>query len=135
MKAATVACFLALLGLAGCSLGDEERPKAASAPAREIGEVVRQLERAIARGDWPTVCQDVFTAAARRRAGGADCPRLLRSDVGAVRSPRIETLAITLKKNGAEVRVRTRARGQRPITEVIELRRERGEYRVESLRG
>ena len=135
MKAATVACSLALAGLAGCSLGEEEKPKPAAGPAREVGEVVRQLERAVARGDWQTVCDDVFTAAARRRAGGDDCPRLLRSDAAGVRSPRIEPLAITVKKGGAEVRVRSRARGQRAITEVIELRREGAEYRVEALRG
>lgn len=135
MKAGTVACLLGLLGAAGCSLGDEEKPKTASGPAREIGEVVRQLERAAARGDWQSVCDDVFTANARRRAGGDDCPRLLRSDAAGLRSPRIELLAITVKKGTAEVRVRSRARGQRAITEVIELRRERGEYRVEALRG
>ena len=133
MKAATVACSAALLGLAGCSLGDEEKPGPASGAARQVGEVVRELERAVARGDWQTVCEDVFTAAARRRAGGKDCPRLLRSDAAGLRGPRIETLAITVRKGGAEVRVRSRARGQPPLTDVIQLRRERGEYRVEAL--
>ena len=98
--------------------------------------MVRQLERAVARGDWRTVCEDVFTAAARRRAGRQATARACcaRTRPGcAARASR--PLAITVRKGGAEVRVRSRARGQRPLTDVIQLRRERGEYRVESLRG
>ena len=135
MKAATVACALALAGLAGCSLGGDDEPKPAGREAREVAEVVRQLELALQREDWQAVCDDVFTSDARRRAGGADCRRLLRSDAAGLRRPRIELLGIVVTKNGARARVRTSARGQPPLTDVIVLRRERDGYRVESLRG
>ncbi|HEY8771432.1 MAG TPA: hypothetical protein VIM03_12880 [Thermoleophilaceae bacterium] len=43
---------------------------------------------------------------------------------------------ITLRSRGrAAVRVRSRARGQPALEDVIELKRERGAYRVDSLAG
>jgi hypothetical protein len=97
--------------------------------------VVTGLAAAVRVGDGPTICNDIFTPAARRRAGGPDCPRLLRSDAAGVRSPRIELISIELERGTALVRVRSRARGQAPLADVIELKRMAGGYRVESLRG
>jgi hypothetical protein len=97
--------------------------------------VVEQLRVAAARRDWRAVCEEIFTASARRRAGGRDCRRLLASDAEGLRAPRIQLLGIVVKKDRAEARVRSRARGQPPLVDVILLRREDGEYRVDSLRG
>jgi hypothetical protein len=133
VKWATVACSLALAGLAGCSFGDDDEPEVAPATVRAVELTVAQLERAIARGDWQEVCEDLFTASARRRAGGRACPRLLRSDAEGLHRPTIRILRIDAEGRRAAVRVRSRSRGQRPITDVIELRRVRGAYRVDSL--
>ena len=133
MRAAALAGIAVSLGAAGCSLGGDEEPKPATGATREIGAVVNTLERATATQDFRTICDDLFTAAARRRAGGRDCRRLLRESARDVRAPRIEVLGIEIERDRARVRVRTRARGQGPLPDVIELRRERGEYRVESL--
>jgi hypothetical protein len=119
----------------GCSLGgDEEAPPAAGAPAG-IAAVVNQLERATAARDFATVCDEVFTAAARRHSGGADCARLLRSSAEGVRRPSIEIRGITLHGRRAQVDVRTSAKGQETVSDVLELRREGGEWRVEALGG
>jgi hypothetical protein len=93
----------------------------------------RRLERAVAAGDWAAICNDLFTRATRRRAGGADCGRLLRSDAAGTRRPRIDLVSIEPKRGGALARVRTRARGQPPLADTIELRREADGYRVEAL--
>jgi hypothetical protein len=135
VKRASAAGVLVLAILAGCSLGDEERPRQVTGAAREIEAVVDRLEEAVRVRDWPTICNEIFTPAARRRAGGPDCPRLLRSDAAGVRSPRIELVSIELKRGTALVRVRSRARGQPPLADVIELKRAADGYRVESLRG
>lgn len=135
MKRASAAGLLVLAVLPGCSLGDEERPKEATGAAREIEAVVERLEKAVAAKDWATICNEIFTPAARRRAGGSDCPRLLRSDAAGLRNPRIELVSIELKRGTALVRVRSRARGQPPLADVIELKRAPDGYRVESLRG
>ena len=133
MRAAALAGIAVSLGAAGCSLGGDEEPKPATGATREIGAVVNALERATGSQDFRTICDDLFTAAARRRAGGRDCRRLLRESARDVRGPRIEVLGIEIKDQRARVRVRTRAAGQRALADVIQLRREGGEYRIESL--
>jgi hypothetical protein len=136
VKWATIALSLALLGGTGCSLDGSSEPKPAKGASRDVGAVVQRLERAAGRADWRTVCDRIFTAGARKRAGGNDCPRLLRSDAEGIVRPSIEVLHITLKRRGgAAVRVRSRARGQPPLEDVIELKREGGGYRVDSLAG
>jgi hypothetical protein len=133
VKRARAAGLLALLALAGCSLGDDERPRQATGAAREVEAVIERLERAVAARDWPAICDRLFTPDARRRAGGADCPRLLRSDAAGIRSPRIEVVSIELERDRALARVRSRASGQPPLADTIELRRAADGYRVEAL--
>jgi hypothetical protein len=123
-----------ILAPAGCSLGADEEPQPATGAPREIGAVVQRLERAIARRDFESVCENLFTADAREHAGGADCPRLLRSAAGAVRDPRIEVRAIDLEGDAAMVRVRTGVRGRATVGTALRLRRERGEWRIDGLR-
>jgi hypothetical protein len=135
VKRGATACLLALAALAGCSLGGDDEPPRVTGAARQVSSVVERLEKAIVKGDWRSVCDDLLTADARRRAGGSDCPRLLRSDAADVRGARIDVLSIVLKKGAASARVRSRARGQPPLTDTIELRREGDGYRIESLRG
>jgi Putative lumazine-binding len=94
---------------------------------------VDRLERATAARDFATVCDEVLTAAARRRSGGADCARLLRSVAEGVRRPSIEIRGIKLEGRRAQVKVRTRAEGQQTVSDVLELRRQDGEWRVEAL--
>ena len=130
-----MACSLGLAGLAGCSFGGEEEPEPAAGTVRAVGETVERLERAIARRDWNEVCDDLFTASARKRAGGKACPRLLRSDAEGLRRPRIRVVRIDVEGRRADVRVRSTAGGQRPLTDVLVLRREGGGYRIDSLAG
>jgi hypothetical protein len=126
----------AVLTLTGCSLGADEEPRRAAGAPAEIAAVVQGLERATAERDWAAVCSDLFTAAARQRAGGPDCPRLLREAGADVRRPMIEIRGIQVREGGrASVEVRTRAAGQRAVSEVLQLRRENGEWRVEALGG
>jgi hypothetical protein len=120
--------------LAGC-LGADEEPRPATGAPRAIAEVVQRLERATADRDFAVVCRDLFTAAARQRAGGRDCVRLTRSAAGGVERPSLELVAIELDGASARVRVRTRATGQAARSDVLLLRRESGEWRVDALGG
>ena len=125
-----------LVTLGGCSLGADEEPLQAVGSPAEIAAVVQRLERATAARDWRTICADVFTEAARERAGGGDCARLLGTAAAGVRRPSIEIRGIQVREGGrAHVEVRTRAEGQEPASDALELRRERGEWRVEALGG
>ena len=131
--AVAIACGAAL---GGCSLGGaDEEPRPARGAPKEVGAAVEALDRAARAGDWETVCRRLFTASARKRAGGRDCEKELRSAAQGVRRPRIELLAIEVRGRTARARVRTRAAGQAPVVEVIDLRRERGRYRIQALAG
>jgi hypothetical protein len=100
-----------------------------------VAAVVNRLERATTERDFATICDDVLTAAARERSGGADCARLLRSAAEGVRRPSIEIRGITVDGRRAQVEVRTSAEGQETVSDVLELRSEDGEWRVEALAG
>jgi hypothetical protein len=123
------------LMLAGCSLGSDEEPQPIRGAPREVAQTVRALEKATRARDFRSICDRLFTASARRRAGGRDCRRLLGSTAEGLRAPRIQIVGIDVHGRRAEVRVRSRAVGQPPLTDAIQLRRERGGYRIDSLAG
>jgi hypothetical protein len=118
--------------LAGC-LGADEEPVPAGGAARQVAGVVERLERATADGAFGTVCDELFTAAARERAGGDDCERLTRSAAEGIARPRIQIESMELRGDLARVEITTRAAGQAEVRDVLELRREQGVWRVEAL--
>lgn len=128
--------LLALAVLAGCSSGDSESdpPPAEGAP-RQVAETIDRLERATRGRDFATVCDRLLTKAARDRAGGSDCIRLLRSTAGDVSQPDIRVLSIRIEGERADVRVRSTAEGQGAVDETIQLVREGDGYRIAALEG
>jgi hypothetical protein len=124
---------VALLAPVGCSIGGDEEPKPVSGVPKEIAATVDRLERAVADTDYRTVCDDLFTARARKRAGGAECANQLRSAAEGVRGPTIEIRGIEVKGDRARVRVSTKARGQERVTDTLDLRREGERWLVEAL--
>ena len=129
--AALAACAAA--ALASCSLGGDDEPKPIAGAPKEVAAAIDDLERASRSRDWGTICDDLFSAAARDRAGGRDCERLLRETAGDVRRPEIRLLSIEVEENRARARVRTRSAGQAPVEDTVVLVRDRGEWRIEAL--
>src|SRR6476619_3868780 len=103
---------------AGCGGGGKGSPKPISGPPKEVADVVTQLQQATAKRDFNTICNDLLASAARQRAGGADCARLLGARAGSIRRPRILVQSIEVDGNRAQVRVRTTAAGQAATTDV-----------------
>jgi hypothetical protein len=124
---------VALLAPVGCSFGGDEEPKPVSGVPKQIAATVDRLERAVAAADYRTVCEDLFTARARKRAGGAECVAQVSSAAGGVRGPTIEILGIEVEGDRARVRVSTKARGQDRVTDTLDLRREGERWLVEAL--
>lgn len=120
--------------LSGC-LGAEDDPRPAAGAPVAIAEVVERLERATASGDFSLICRDLLTTAARERAGGGDCVRLTRSAAAGVDRPSIEVVALDRTRATARVTVLTRASGQGTLKDVLLLRRQGGEWRVDALGG
>jgi hypothetical protein len=123
----------AVLASSGCSLGGDDEAKPASGAPAQIAATVDRLERSVAQRDWVTVCDQLFTASARKRAGGDECPRQLRSSAEGVTRPSIEIEAIDVDGNRATVRVRTQAEGQARVSDELQLRRQGGRWLVEAL--
>ena len=125
-----------LFAPSGCSLGADEEAKPARGAPAGLAATVDRLERATADRDFETLCDEVLTRAARERAGGPDCARLLRRAGRGIRDPSIEIRGIEVARGGwATVTIRTTAEGQAAITDALELRREAGRRRVEALAG
>ena len=120
--------------LTGC-LGGGGGPGDATGAPRAISVTLERLERATAQRDFATICGELLTASARRRAGGPDCVRLSRSAAAGVRRPSIAPESIDVHGTTARVSVLTRAKGQAPVRDELVLRRERGRWRVDSLGG
>jgi hypothetical protein len=100
-----------------------------------VATVIQRLDEATRRRDFRTICDELFTSEARRRAGGKDCQRLLGSATQDVRRPRIQIVGIRIEGKRATVRVRSRAAGQRPLEDEVELVREARGYRISALAG
>jgi len=122
-----------LLASSGCSLGADDEAKPASGAPAQIAATVDRLERAVAQKDFDAICDQLFTARARKRAGGADCARQLGSAAEGVRRPSIEIESIDVSGNRASVKVRTDAAGQASLTDELDLRRQGGRWLVEAL--
>ena len=135
MKPRLTAVTLSLF-LAACSGGERKAdPKPIEGTSKQVAAAVARFERATQRRDFKAICTRLFTPAARERAGGNDCARLLRSTAADVRRPRIRVLSIRIRGGRAEARGRTRAKGQAPLDETIVLERRRGRYLIEALAG
>ena len=116
--------------------GDSDKePEPITGSSRQVADVVTRLERATRRRRFDVVCEQLFTRAARARAGGGNCVKLLRATARDVRRPRIRLLSVRIDGNRAQARVRTLSEGQAAVEETIDLLRERGRYRIASLRG
>jgi hypothetical protein len=124
---------IAMLAPAGCSLGGDDEAKPASGAPAQVAATVDRLERAVAERDFATVCDQLFTAKARRRAGGDECARQLRSAAQGVERPSIEIEAIDVEGNRATVEVQTEAKGQARVSDQLQLRRQGGRWLVEAL--
>ena len=122
-------CALAV----GCGGAEKGSPKPISGPPKEVAAVVAQLERATAKRDFNAICDDLLSSAARQRAGGSDCARLLGERAGTIRRPRIVVQSIEVNGSRAQVRVRTTAGGQAATTDVLHMVRENGRFRISSL--
>ena len=134
MRAAGPAALCALVfGLVGCGGGGDD--EAAGGLAQEAADVVKQLERSIAGGDFAYVCSNLLSADVRRQAGGGDCPAQLERTSAGVKKPRIQVKAIRIEGATAAVDVVTIAEDQARAEDTIRLVRENGAYRISSLSG
>jgi hypothetical protein len=124
---------VALLAPAGCSIGADNEPQPVSGVPKQIAATVDRLGAAIAREDYATVCDRLFTPAARERAGGAGCAKQLASAGEGLARPTIEIRGIDVNGNRATVKVATTAEGQARLVDTLQLRRQGSRWLVEAV--
>ena len=124
---------VALLAPVGCSLGGDDEPQPVSGPAKEVAAAVERFEQAVARRDFKTICNQLFTATARQRAGGDDCVAQTSTAVEGLRRPRLQIEEIRVSHDTAAVKVATEASGQARVIDSMELRKTDGRWLVEAV--
>ena len=124
---------VAMLAPVGCSLGGDDEPQPVSGPAKEVAAAVERFEQAVARRDFKTICNELFTATARQRAGGDDCVAQTSTAVEGLRRPRLQIEEIRVSHDTAAVKVATEASGQARVIDSMELRKTGGRWLVEAV--
>jgi hypothetical protein len=136
--------LLLAIGLAGAGIaaallgggqigggGDSEPPPVSGAP-KQVVATIMEFERALADGDFATICGNLFTLEAREAAGGDRCPSVLQDTAGGLRDPDVRIVRINVRGNTAVATVRARVAGSGPVTDTIRLVRRDGRYRIVS---
>jgi hypothetical protein len=140
-RALLLAIGLAGAGVAAAFLGggrlnqnasENEPPRAVGEATRQVDATLRQFERALAQGDFATICGNLFTVEAREAAGGDRCPSVLQDTAGGLRDPNVQIVSITVRGNTATAVVRAKVAGGPPVTDTIRLVKQGGRYRIVS---
>lgn len=121
----------ALLAVAGC--GESGGRDTASVDG--IEQTLAELEEALSEGDSGRICDRIFSPEARRRAGGEECRRRLQRTTGALDSPSLELVSVTLGEDSAVAQVRAEAGEAPPAIDSMRFVLVEGVYRVDSLSG
>ena len=121
--------------LGGGHIGDQDEPKA----PRSVGEATKQVEatlsqfeRALADGDFATICGNLFTVEAREAAGGDRCPSVLQDTAGGLRQPQVRIVSINVRGDTAAAVVQATVAGGPPVTDTIRLVKQGGRYKIVS---
>ncbi len=133
LRARLLAAALAL-AVGGCAIGRDSEPPPATPEANAVAAVVAELAAAARAGDWPEICDRLFTPAARARAGGANCARFVAATASGLRDPQIRIESIAIRGALATAVVRSRAAGEPPVRDIIVFRRLADGWRIEGLR-
>lgn len=116
----------AALATAGCG----ETPV-----TEEVRAAVEGFEEASADRDVQRLCDELLARELVQRveAAGIPCEQALRQGLSSVRSPEVEIRSVVVNGDKALAEVRSRAAGQEPSQDTIELVREAGSWRITSL--
>ena len=121
----------ALLGGGEIGGGDAEPAPVSGAP-KQVVATIMEFERALAAGDFATICGNLFTLEAREAAGGDRCPSVLQDTAGGLRDPDVRIVRINVRGKTAVVTVRARVAGGETVTDTIRLVRQGGRYKIVS---
>lgn len=131
-RAALAVLAVGAIALLVARLSGRQDTPAVSGDAEDVVNTVMQFETALANRDWPGVCTRLYSSRARAAAGGARCPTTLAQSAGGLRDPRVKILSVVVRGQAATVTVAASVNGKPPVTDAIQLVRERGRFRITS---
>jgi ketosteroid isomerase-like protein len=125
-------CLAVLAGgaVAGCGADTE-----ASEDEDAVRQVVLRFGEATRARDWQTICDELFTSnlVAKVEAIGLPCETALEKGFEDVRNPVLVVRDVGVNGSRALVSVSSRAEGQPPSDDAIQLVREDDAWRIASL--
>ena len=127
--AAALALVVVVVVLA--SRGDD-RPPLVSGTAAEAVAAVDAFQKAVAERDYASICDRLFSPAARVAAGGDNCQSVLAQAAATLRAPQVRITTVVVGRDRATVGVVASVAGQRPAPDVIRLVRQQGRFRIAS---
>ena len=127
--------LLCVVALAGCGGRDVRSP--AAAQQQQVRGTIARFVQASASGDYQTLCGSLLSGAlvAKIRSVGVPCEAAVRTGLDDVTHPKLRIGSVYVKGDRASVLVRSWAKGQKASTDVLQLVREDGSWRVASLAG
>ena len=140
-RALLLAIGLAGAGVAAAFLGggklnddatENQPPRAVGEATRQVATTLQQFEKALAEGDFATICGNLFTVEAREAAGGDRCPSVLQDTAGGLRNPQVQIVSITVRGNTATAVVRATVANGPPVTDTIRLVKQDERYKIVS---
>jgi FlaG/FlaF family flagellin (archaellin) len=137
-RAVLLAIGLAGAGIAAAFLGGgrvgdpEPAPPAVTAATQQVATTLKQFQRALAQGDFATICGNLFSLEAREAAGGDRCPSVLADTAGGLHDPEVQIISITHRGKTATAVVRARVGNGPPVTDTVRLVRQGGRYKIVS---
>jgi hypothetical protein len=128
---AIAAVVVAAAAIAVTQVGGE--PERVSGTPAEVVATIDQFQAALTGRDYQTICDRIYSVHAREAAGGDNCPSVLAQAAARLRDPRLKITSIVLVEDRATVSVLASTASQRPALDGIELVREGGRFRIDSL--
>jgi hypothetical protein len=98
---------------------------------------IARFVQASASGDYASLCRTLLSGelVAKIRSVGVPCELAVRTGLDDVTNPKLRIGSVYVKGDRASVMVRSWAKGQKASTDVVELVREHGTWRVAALAG
>jgi hypothetical protein len=134
--AAAGAAVTMATGLLACGGSGGSKPTPAADRAAVRGALV-ELEQATAARNYQKLCDRVLARELVRKvaSAGLPCEAALRLGLRGVRSPHLQVSTVKVAGNHALAEVYSGAAGQKASSDVVQLVREGGAWRVMSLAG
>lgn len=118
--------------LAACG-GADEPPT----PQAQVRATLRDFATAVQQRQYATLCDEIFAPGLLQglQEIGLPCEAALRQSLGEVREPKLTVGTVTVRGTTARAEVETAAAGQAPSTDMVQLTRVNGRWRISALGG